>query len=307
MSSRFNKIDDTKFDFIEVELRNEMRKLILKAGRRKIVFVEGYDDKIIFEIVYEGNLERLHFIDTSMEEAKRKSSSCQTITGGCETVKNLLKKFVKHLPNEKRFYGVIDRDLKLDEDIQSEMSLSCYNGRLFIFFERYTLENYFIEIDILCKFLHDQSMHNKKLISLVSDCNFRNNIINIVDEISECLTKIGAANLTIRTFDDEKSFLEKTIACEEIETRLLKDRLKDFPENDIKYQFNHFKFFIRKNNYTQKFASGKTYFSYQFNQHLKRKNVNIQLNNHKSELAKIMKEYMPDDFKKLLNFILKIL
>ncbi|CAN2039312.1 DUF4435 domain-containing protein [Candidatus Magnetomoraceae bacterium gMMP-15] len=62
MSSRFNKIDDTKFDFIEVELRNEMRKLILKAGRRKIVFVEGYDDKIMKEYMPDDFKKLLNFI-----------------------------------------------------------------------------------------------------------------------------------------------------------------------------------------------------------------------------------------------------
>jgi len=222
MNPTFHIISDSKFDFIEVEeLRNELRKSVMKAGRKNIVFVEGYDDKIIFDIVYKDHLDRLHFIDTSMEEAKRVSDSCKTIPGGCETVKNLLKKFVSHLPNQKCFYGVIDRDLKLDEEIESERNLACYNGRLFIFFERYTLENYFIETDILCDFLHDKSINNKKLIPLLSDeSNFRKDITDIVHEISECLTKIGAANLTIRSFDGEKKFLEETINCTKIEERL---------------------------------------------------------------------------------------
>ncbi len=302
MSPMFHAISDARFDFIEVELRNELRTLIMKAGRKKVVFVEGYDDKIIFDIVYKGCLGRLHFIDTSMEQAKR-GGSCETITGGCETVKNLLKKFVSHLPNEKHFYGVIDRDLNLDEEIESEKSLPCYDGRLFIFFERYTLENYFIETDILCDFLHDKSMDIKRLIPLLSDeGEFSKYIAGTVDEISDCLTRIGAANLTIRSFDDEKKFLERTINCAEIEERLL-NRLNDFPENDVICQFNCFETFIRQNNGTQKFASGKEYFSYQFNQHLKSKRVDIQLNNHKSELAKILKEYLSDDFRHLLSFI----
>jgi len=168
MNSTFHIISDTKFDFIEdEELRNELRKRVMKAGRKNIVFVEGYDDKIIYDIVYKNYLDRLHFIGTSMKSAKR-DDSCENITGGCEKVKNLLKKFVSGLPNEKRFYGVIDRDLKLDEEIESERNLTCYDHRLFIFFERYTLENYFIEINILCDFLHDKSMNNKNLIPLLS-------------------------------------------------------------------------------------------------------------------------------------------
>jgi len=79
--------------------------------------------------------------------------------------------------------------------------------------------------------------------------------------------------------------------------------LNGFPENDVTYQFNCFKSFITQNNCTHKFASAKEYFSYQFNRHLKRKNVDIQLNNHKSELAKLLKEYLPDDFRHLLNFV----
>ncbi len=299
MNSTFHIISDSKFDFIEVEeLRNELRKSVMKAGRKNIVFVEGYDDKIIFEIVYKDHLGRLYFIDTSMKAAEKGNS------GGCETVKNLLKEFVSHLPNEKRFYGVIDRDLNFDEEIESERNLACYDHRLFIFFERYTLENYFIEINILCDFLHDKSVDNKRLIPILSDeGEFRKYIRDIVDEISNSLIKIGAANLTIRSFDDEKSFLEATINCTEIEERLL-HRLNGFPQNDVICQYNCFEFFIRQSNTTQKFASGKVYFSSQFNQHLKKsKNVDIQLNNHKSELAKILKEYLSDDFRHLLEFI----
>jgi hypothetical protein len=299
MNSTFHIISDTKFDFIEVEeLRNQLRKSVMKAGRKKIVFVEGYDDKIIFEIVYKDHLDRLYFIDTSMKASEKGYS------GGCETVKNLLKKFINHLPNEKRFYGVIDRDLKLDQEIEYERNQACYDQRLFIFFERYTLENYFIEIDILCDFLHDKSMDNKRLMYLLSDeNNFRKNITDIVDEISDCLTEIGAANLTIRSFDDEASFLEETINFNNIEQRLL-NRLNGFPKNDIICHYNCFESFIRQSNSTQKFASGKVYFSYQFNQLLKRKHdVDIQLNNHKSELSKILKEYFPNDFKYLLEFM----
>ncbi|MDM8550784.1 hypothetical protein QUF72_11925 [Desulfobacterales bacterium HSG2] len=82
---KFHAISDTKFKFIDVELRNEFQKLILKAGRKKIVFVECYDDKAIFDVQYESDLDKLDFIDTSMEGAKRKekiSRSCKAARGG---------------------------------------------------------------------------------------------------------------------------------------------------------------------------------------------------------------------------------
>jgi len=311
MNSMFRVISDTRFEFIEVELRNELRNLIMKAGRKKIVFVEGYDDKAIFDILYGSDLDKLDFIDTSMEEAKQLqiiSRSCGPAKGGCEAVKNLLKKFVSHLRYEKRFYGVIDRDLRKDEDVEFEKSRSCYDGRLFVFFERYTLENYFIEIDILCKFLHGKSINNKKLLPLLSDEEqFKKDITDIVDNILDCLTEIGAANLTIRSFDNSISFIEDTIKCDEVEHRLVFHRLDRFPEDDVKRKFNSLKDFIRKTDSTQKFANVKTYFSCQFNRHLERKTgVGVQLNNHKSELARILKEHgLPDDFKALSDFLLK--
>lgn len=291
-------ISDRRFDFIEDrKLRNELRKSLLKAGRKKILLVEGYEDKIIFEIVYKDCLDKLAFIDTSMKASK------QRFPGGCETVKNLLRKFVSHLPNEKRFYGIIDRDLKFDEEIEFEREQECYDHRLFIFFERYTLENYFIDTDILCEFLHAKSVDNQRLINCSNDSDeLRKKIAGIVRIIFTCLTKIAAANLTIRSFDDEISFLEGTIKCNNIEQRLL-NKLNEFPEKDIRYQFNCFESFITQSNSTHKFVSAKVYFSYQFNQHLKKENVDIQLNNHKSELSRILKDHLPDDFKELLNFI----
>ncbi|MDM8550783.1 hypothetical protein QUF72_11920 [Desulfobacterales bacterium HSG2] len=196
----------------------------------------------------------------------------------------------------------------MDEDVEFEKSQPCYDGRLFIFFERYTLENYFIETDILCDFLRRKSVDIKNLIPLLSDKDkFRKDIADIIDEISECLTKIGAANLTIRAFDNSESFLEDSIRCDEIEQRRLSNRLNCFPPDDVKCQFDCFEAFIRQTDATQKFASGKKYFSYQFNQQMARKGVEIQLNNHKSGLADSLQRYgLPGDFRTLLNFLLYI-
>ena len=148
----FESVTQAKYDFIvESELRSNLRE----ASRENIVFVEGYDDEVIYNIVYKNeDLHNVVFMDVSL--------GAKT-TGGCEKVKDILIACVEKLPDEKRFYGVIDRDLKTDQKVIEEMEKSCYDGRLFIFFERYTLENYFIEIEVLYEFLRGQSLRYKGL------------------------------------------------------------------------------------------------------------------------------------------------
>jgi len=307
MTSNFTIISDNRYDFLDVLLRN----IIIKAGRKKIIFVEGYDDKIIFEILYDEYLDRIHFIDSSMKVVKLTTNLNIAYKGGCEEVKNLLKQCVTKLNNDKRFYGVIDRDLRIDADILPEKSLPDYDGRLFIFFERYTLENYFIEVDVLCDFLHGQSIKEKGLVILnPSGRNeFKNHITTIVNEILKCFTMIGAANLTIKHFDPNKKFLDSQIDCTEIEIKnRLSHRLKGNPQNNIDSKFNEFKERIEQDGNPHKFASAKDYFSHQFKHILKKVN-NIQINSglvneNKTELARILKKYeLPNDFKELLNFL----
>ena len=292
-------IRDDKFDFLEdAALRKELRRLIMKAGRRRVLFVEGYDDKIIFEILYKEYLEELYFVDTSMKVLS------ENYPGGCEAVKSLLQQFVAHLPNERRFFGVIDRDLRFDKEVEIERSLPAYDRRLFIFFERYTLENYFVEVEVLCDFLHDKSIGIAGLKSFVSDDNFRKNVAALMDEVLDCLTKIGAANLAIKDFNPGVTFLEKSIDCESLERRVL-DKLKHFSSADVRSALSRFESMIREDKSVQKFASAKLYFSYQFNRQMKKKNVDIQFNRHKSELAKILKDYLheDDEFHTLLRFV----
>ena len=176
----------------------------------------------------------------------------------------------------------------------------------------YTLENYFIEVRILADFLKGQSInYKKKLISVTyNDENLEEFVEQVIDEIKPHLVNIGAGNLTIRHFDSSESFLEHSIDNDAIEARI-KDKLRTVIDNgtkeeDIILKFNEFKNYIIDNNFVQKFASGKVYFSTQFNKSLKRKvNVEIQLNNHKQELARILKEVgFPYDFNRLLEFIL---
>ena len=307
MATNFQIINDNKYRFIPPDLRN----IILKSGRKRIIFVEGYDDKIIFEILYKESLSEISFIDTSMKGIQCDDASDFNIKGGCEGVKNLLKEFVNRLNNDRRFYGVIDRDLREDEDIQLELNKPCYDSRLFIFFDRYTLENYFIETNILAKFLHGQSINHNKLVLIIhDDVELERQIGRIIEEILANLIKVGAANLTIRCFDVNAKFLEDNISPEQVEERV-KNRLKAIIENgksemDIESKFSDFQRSIIQNNSVHKFASGKKYFSYQFNQILqKTMGVSIQLNNHKQELARILKEFeLPHDFERLLRFLL---
>jgi len=199
MSIHFSCIDDTKYHFIsETSLRNT----IINSGRKKIVFVEGYDDKIIFDILFSENLDKLAFIDVSLEAAKRTSNETIEATGGCETVKGLLENCVSSIPQEKRFYGIVDRDLKTDNERDEEKNDLIYDGRLFIFLERYTLENYFVTLPILFEFVKGQSCHQKKLIPLIqSKTDFQENILSPIEFY---LINIGIANLTIKYFNDLK-------------------------------------------------------------------------------------------------------
>ena len=131
-----NTVSDDKYSFIHENLRPAFKKAVEKAGRKNIIFVEGYDDKVIYGILYEEYLEKLCFIDISFEAEKVVDSEFQS-TGGCEQVKKHLHAFVEHFPETKHFYGVIDRDLRTDEEVKAEKEKPCYGGRLFIFFERF--------------------------------------------------------------------------------------------------------------------------------------------------------------------------
>jgi len=290
MNSSFSTISDTKYHFISnVAIRN----VILNAGRKqKIAFVEGCDDKVVFDILYKENRLDFAFIDVSNHKEQM---------GGCDKVKSFLKQCVASLPTDKRFFGIIDRDLNTDADIEIEKNLPDYDNRLFIFTERYTLENYFVDIDVLAEFLRGQSINHKSLIRLINDAE---KLKQIVSEIILCLANVAAANFTIRHFDNTKQFIERSIECGEIE---IKQRIQHLFQTvevaRVNERFDHFRELV--NGDGLKFASAKDYFAAQFNIHLEKLyKVNIQLNNHKSELARILKEKLPFEFKQLREFIM---
>jgi hypothetical protein len=305
MNLQFNTtISDAKFSFItEVALRNA----IVKAGRKNIVFVEGYDDKVIFEILYAEYLDKLSFIEVSLEEAKRLNPHQNLhVVLGWNGVKQCLTACIKNLPTEKRFYGVIDRDLKTDQQVKAEKEKPCYEGRLFIFWERYTLENYFIEINILQEFLKGQSIKHKKLIPIINERDkFEKEIFQ---PVLVCLKYLAVANLTLHFFDNTQCFLEDNAPCDKaVIIRKLIDKLKVIEQGVVKSQFQYYEQNVNSVSEVHKFASAKKYFAYHFNKKLKENtDVNIQLNNHKSELARILKnQVLPKDFRDLLSLILQ--
>jgi len=219
----YHQINDQTYDFLTCP---DLKIEFLSAGRKKLVFVEGYDDKVIFDIIYKDLLIDFEFIDISLEKAKQLNDKVLAL-GGCEAVKQTLLKCIENIPIRKCF-GIIDRDLKTDEEID--------------------IENYFIEPEILKELIRDCSVNNKKLISL-----------NSLDQIEELI------------LEKWQQFIIKTSST----------------ENKHKY------------------ASAKAYFSYQFNLAIKSHcNVNLQINNNKPLLARILK-YQPlhQDFKDLKLFL----
>lgn len=292
-------ISDQKYNFIDEEVRPIFKQKIENAGRKNIVFVEGYDDKVIYDMLYEEHINELYFMDISFT-AEKSNIKCMR---GCEYVKQSLKDFVQYLPQEKRFYGVIDRDLKMDLDIKTEKQQACYDARLFIFLERYTLENYFIEADILYEFLKGQSMNHKKLISLLKK-NKDYFKTEILDPILNHLIKIGSANLTIRCLDDEQCFLKVSDIDENIENEII-EKLHKYSRQTVLSKFSHYKQKITDKNEALKFASAKKYFFTLFHKQIKQHTtVNISLKYHTFDLALLLKKNgVQQDFIDLLNLL----
>lgn len=301
--TQYQTINDSKYNFInEVALRNT----IVKAGRRHVVFVEGYDDKVIFNILYEDEemLEKVSFIDISLEKERRKYDHKVKHKGGCEGVKFILKHCVAKLPDEKRFYGVIDRDLNFDDEIELERNKTCYDGRLFIFFQRYTLENYFIDINVLEKFIEGQTINNRNLLELEG-------IEDIYNSVMSCMADIAAANLTIKEFNlqstEKASFLATSVDCSKVNEQLCQ-RLPSYEKGNVINKFNNYKIFVSESNENiHKFTSAKTYFSHQFAKLISErcggKKINLQEN--KDSLARILRDLgLPEEFEQLKEFVL---
>lgn len=304
----YSVINDEKYSFISSKLKTE----VLLAGRRKIIFVESYDDKRIFEIFYSEYSGKLYFIEPPSQEVQQENKLGYEGMLGCEGVKKILQLFVEKIANEKRFFGVIDRDLNTDEEIANELSKPCYDGRLYIFCTRYTIENYLVESQFLLELLKDKKI-NIGLDTLEQD---------IIKPILENMFFIALASLTIRFFNEQinkpKPLFESSIDRSCLEQRLVQ-KFKDdeLQEDIILKKFNEFMSQAPNNrhDFAHKFASAKVYFDYQFNQKIKqycrenlnqKRNKSLKIEDHKFSLARIAKEKgYSSEFKELLDFIIE--
>lgn len=310
----YQSINDQRYNFIpQVILRNS----ILKAGRRKVIFVEGYDDRAIFNILFEGeNTDDLFFLDLSLKEERAKATGDDIIPflGGCQAVKDTLALFVHHI-DERRFYGVIDRDLKTDEERSDELHKDCYDKRLFIFYERYTIENYFIEVNVLATLFKELSINNNKLLKIVPSSSDEKVDFekNMVKPCLNYMAIIAAANCTINFFNQTDpilstrhvSHIPEKIPQECIESRLVQHLKTYISEDEIIQKFHYYKSVIDQSTLKiHQFASAKKYFAYQFNIKVKQAcGADIQINNHKALLARITAKNIPEEFSMLLSFL----
>lgn len=149
----FEPITTGKYSFIEdTNVRSEMRE----SGKRKVFFVEGIYDKLVFNIVFEGK------------------AYCFIPIGNCRQVRDYVEKCFKNLSKESKFYGIVDRDFFDDEERIKNMKLSIYGNRLWIH-EKNTLENYFIEEDILSNYTLTKHPFDKDIKDLILEA-FKNSV-----------------------------------------------------------------------------------------------------------------------------------
>ncbi|QTA82210.1 DUF4435 [Desulfonema limicola] len=297
MTINFTSISGGKFSFID---NQDIRHAIDMAGRKKIVFLEGYDDQVIFEILFSEKLNQVAFIDTSIVGRS---------SGGCEKVKKYLENIYIYL-SENRFFGIIDRDFKTDNEVNTEVNDPKYNNKLYIFRERYTLENYFIEGHILLGYIKGKSMKNKRLYTILTI-----NIINIINNIMENLITISAGNRTL--LDYRKAFLDRNTPCDEkivIKKILSNLDIKKFQVERRTAVIRWYKYY--RNNiqndrsHIHKYISGK-YFFYHFNNTIKEltnqttgKQINIDIDNAKDNLAHRLKDGgLPTEFHNVISFL----
>ncbi|MDM8514745.1 DUF4435 domain-containing protein [Desulfobacterales bacterium HSG16] len=286
-----------RFSFID---NQDIRNDIDIAGRKKVVFIEGYDDKVIFEILFHEELEEVAFIDTS---AVGQSG------GGCDKVKEYLEKTYRHL-NETRFFGIIDRDFKTDHELDTELNEPKYKNKLYIFRDRYTLENYFIEKGILLEYIRGKSSSNKKLKGILGI-----DISGIINNILMKLIIVAAGNRTL--LDYRNKFLNRSTPCDKkiVVTKILSKLLiKEYEvekRTAVKRWYDYYRKYMEKDSfYIHKHISGK-YFFYHFNKAIKDetnrtcgKQINIDIDNAKDNLARILKiRGLPDDLNNILVFL----
>jgi hypothetical protein len=66
--------NDDRYNFLPKDLRKHFRNAVENAGRRNIVFVEGYDDEVIYTILYEEHFQFLKNVYCPNFRSFKKSS-----------------------------------------------------------------------------------------------------------------------------------------------------------------------------------------------------------------------------------------
>ncbi|MEA5467565.1 hypothetical protein [Spirulina sp. 06S082] len=305
MSNNFKKITGGLYSFIENE---SVRNAIDNAGRKKIVFVEGYDDHVIFKILFQEQSDRIAFVtDIDLEPL-----------GGCKQVQEYLRQIVKNLTpiQRQKFFGIIDRDFRTDEEVEQEVNNSIYDGRLYIFKNRYTVENYFIDSEIIYNYLYEKSV-NKKILKPIMRSLTLDDIERIIDTFFEEYITIAAGNWTLlkkRTdFLKDNQITSEQFVVKKVVKKIIK-RSPEISEERIKETYYKCKEYIQNEiandtNNRPKYIKGKYFFFY-LNQKLKAKakelKSSIKFNEiecSKGHLARILKDRLPNELFMILEFI----
>ncbi|MDB9312493.1 hypothetical protein PN462_05200 [Spirulina sp. CS-785/01] len=301
MSQDFQTITGGLYSFIE---NKSVRNAIDNAGRKKIVFVEGYDDHVIFNILFQEQSDRIAFVtDTNRESL-----------GGCEQVKEYLRQIVENLTPTQRqkFFGIIDRDFRTDEEVEQELNNSIYDGRLYIFKSRYTLENYFIDSEIIYNYLYEKSADKSILKPIIASLKL-DDIEYIINTFFQKYITIAAGNWTL--LKQRKNFLKDNQICsEELVLKTIIQRSPEISEEEIKVIYDKCKEYIQNEmrndiNNRQKYVKGKYFFFY-LNRKLKEKAKELstkfnEIEFSKSHLARILKDKLPNELSRILEFINK--
>jgi len=109
-------------------MKDKFKDLLQEAGERKILFVEGKNDKSIYEILFENEENGIDAFEKHLLIYRGKDDN--------ELGK---AKEIKHIKPENNFIGIIDRDTMTDEEVNL-----IENDKLFIL-PRYTIENFIIK------------------------------------------------------------------------------------------------------------------------------------------------------------------
>lgn len=294
MSEAFRTVRGNRYHFIE---DSELRDRIDEAGRRNIIFVEGYDDEIIYNILYSERLSEAVFVDVS---------SANYSEGGCKKVKKLIKDVIEQLNDDNRFYAIIDRDFLTDEERLEEMEKEEFQGNLYIFSERYTLENYFIEPGVLSTFLTEMSIGNKNWQTLAGE----GKMTEIIGDTLSSLTTISAANILLK--NNRKKYLDISKPCDKnIVLGNLLSALSDSQSMTTEQITEEYNSLLRnleaEDTKLQKYINGK-YFFHHFNKKVKeeleasigKQGSNVFSKISKPYLARILKDVgLQDDFREL--------